>query len=202
LSDPPDATLLTLGLRLNLGCGRSPLPGWVNVDISPLPGIDVVADLDACRTQPLPFSDDTATEMRMSHVLEHIGDTLALMQELHRVAASGCVLTIRAPYGSSDDAYEDPTHRQRFFMNSFGYFSQPLYWRADYGYRGDWDQTSLILLVSRAENAGFTAEQLLTRVRQLRNIVLELIVELRAVKPIRPADRLLQRTPRIDFQLV
>ena len=191
-----------MGLRLNLGCGRSPLPGWVNVDISPLPGIDVVADLDACRTQPLPFADDSATEMRMAHVLEHIHDTLALMQELHRVAASGCVLTIRAPFGSSDDAYEDPTHCQRFFINSFEYFSQPLFWRADYGYRGDWDQTSLTLLVPRSENAGLTTEQMQTRVRQLRNVVRELIVELRAVKPIRPADRMLQRAKKINFQLV
>jgi hypothetical protein len=191
-----------MGLRLNLGCGRSPLPGWINIDISPLPGIDIVADLDACRTQSLPFADDSATEMRISHVLEHIGDTLALMQELHRVAAPSCVLTIRAPYGSSDDAYEDPTHRHRFFINSFAYFSQPLYWRADYGYRGDWEQTSLTLLVSRAENTGLTPEQLLTRVRRLRNVVLELVAELRAVKPIRPADRSLQRTPRINFQLV
>ena len=191
-----------MGLRLNLGCGRSPLAGWTNVDISPLPGIDVVADLDACLTQPLPFADDSATEMRMSHVFEHIGDTLALMQELHRVAASGCLLTIRAPYGSSDDAYEDPTHRQRFFMNSFQYFSQPLYWRADYGYRGDWEQTLLTLVVAGAENAGLTDEQRLVRVRQLRNVVRELVVELRAIKPIRPADRMLQRHPKIIFQLV
>jgi SAM-dependent methyltransferase len=191
-----------MGLRLNLGCGRSPLPGWVNVDIAALPGIDVVADLDACRTHPLPFADGSADEMRMTHVLEHIGDTLALMQELHRIAAPNAVLTIRTPYGSSDDAYEDPTHRHRFFMNSFGYFSQPFYWRADYGYRGDWEQTSLTLIVPRAGNAGLSADQLLQKVQQLRNVVLEMVAELRAVKPIRPADQALRATPTVNFQLV
>jgi hypothetical protein len=189
-------------LRLNLGCGRSPLPGWVNVDISAMPGIDVVADLDACRTRPLPFADDSVGEMRMSHVLEHIRDVLALMQELHRVAAPGCELTVRAPYGSSDDADEDPTHVRRLLMNSFGYFSQPYYWRADYGYRGDWQLASLRLLVPRAEAQGLDAEQLLAKVNRLRNVVREMVAVMRAVKPIRAADRALQQPAQVDFELV
>jgi hypothetical protein len=189
-------------LRLNLGCGRSPLPGWVNVDISAMPGIDVVADLDACRARPLPFTDDSVGEMRMSHVLEHIRDVLALMQELHRVAAPGCELTVRAPYGSSDDADEDPTHVRRLLMNSFGYFSQPYYWRADYGYRGDWQLASLRLLVPRAEAQGLDAEQLLAKVNRQRNVVREMVAVMRAVKPIRAADRALQQPAQVDFELV
>jgi hypothetical protein len=191
-----------MGLQLNLGCGRSPLPGWVNVDLSPLPGIDVVADLDACRTTPLPFADNSVSKMQMSHVLEHIHDTLALMQELHRIAEPNALFTIRCPYGSSDDADEDPTHCQRFFMNSFAYFAQPTYWRADYGYRGDWSADNITLVLPRAENANLSADAVLQRVRQLRNVVLEMIVVLRAVKPIRPPDRALMPTPVVNFQLV
>ncbi len=190
-----------MGLRLNLGCGRSPLEGWTNVDIAALPGVDVVADLDRCRTQPLPFPDNAASEFRMSHVLEHIGDTLALMQELHRIAEPGARLTLRTPYGSSDDADEDPTHCHRFFMNSFGYFSQPFYWRADYGYRGDWEP-SVTLLVRRSENEGLSAEAVLQKVQQLRNVVVEMVAVLEAIKPIRPADRALQRIPTVKLQLV
>ena len=191
-----------MSLRLNLGCGRSPLEGWVNVDLSPLPGIDVVADLDRCRTQPLPFADDSAVEFRMTHVLEHIGDTLALMQELHRIAQPRARITIRTPYGSSDDAYEDPTHRQRFFMNSFTYFAQPAYWRADYGYRGDWEPSSVTLLVPRAQNEGLSGEAILAKVHQLRNTVLEVVAVLEAVKPIRPPDRTLLSSTNVNLQLV
>jgi len=191
-----------VGLRLNLGCGRSPLEGWVNVDITALPGVDVVADLDACRTQPLPFADDSVSAMRMSHVLEHMRDTLALLQDLHRVAEPGCQLTILCPYGSSDDAYEDPTHCQRFYMNSFSYFGQPAYWRADYGYRGDWEVEDIVLRLPQQENANLTADQVLVRVRQLRNVVTEMGVVLKAVKPIRPADRALLTSPMVKFQLV
>jgi len=41
--------------RLNLGCGRNPFTGWINVDVAALPGVDVVADLNACAHQSLPF---------------------------------------------------------------------------------------------------------------------------------------------------
>lgn len=190
-----------MGLNLNLGCGRSPLPGWVNVDVVKLPGIDVVADLDACRTTPLPFADNSASSMRMIHVLEHIGDTLALMQELHRIAEPGASLLVHCPYGSSDDAYEDPTHRQRFFMSSFGYFAQPNYWRADYGYRGDWEVENCVLVMPRAGNEGVPAQELARRVQQLRNVVTEMQVLMKAIKPIRPADRALQKALTINITL-
>jgi SAM-dependent methyltransferase len=187
-----------MGLKLNLGCGRACMPGWVNVDAMGLPGVDVVADLNRCRMQRLPFADDSVDELLLSHVLEHIEDTLGVMQELHRIACAGAVATIRCPYGGSDDADEDPTHRHRFFLNSFGYFSQPFYWRADYGYRGDWEPRRIVLYVD-AENAGLPKEDVLRKVRKLRNVVMEMVAELEAVKPIRPPQRELQRAPAIEI---
>ncbi len=188
-----------MGLKLNLGCGRACMPGWVNVDAAALAGVDVVADLARCRTQRLPFADDAVDEMLLSHVLEHIEDTLALMQELHRIARAGAMATIRCPYGGSDDADEDPTHRHRFFLNSFGYFSQPAYWRADYGYRGDWQPRRIVLFVDGAENAGLAASDVLRKIRKLRNVVSEMVAELEAVKPIRAPDRGLQHAPSIEI---
>jgi hypothetical protein len=190
-----------MGLHLNLGCGRSPLPGWVNVDVTAMPGVDVVANLDTCRSVPLPFADNSVSELRMSHVLEHIADTLALMQELHRVAEPGATFTIRAPYGSSDDADEDPTHCRRLFVNSFAYFGQPAYWRADYGYRGDWTIEEATLFLRNNENEGLTADAIVRKVQQLRNVVAEMVVVLKAVKPIRPADQSLQSNPKVQIQL-
>ena len=42
--------------RLNLGCGKGPLDGWINLDVVRLPGVDVVADLERCAEAPLPFA--------------------------------------------------------------------------------------------------------------------------------------------------
>jgi len=189
-------------LRLNLGCGRNPIDGWTNIDAVALPGVDVVADLDRCRETPLPFRESSAGEFLLAHVLEHLADPLGLMQELHRIASPGAVATIRCPYGSSDDADEDPTHRRRLFVGSFGYFSQPYYWRADYGYRGDWQPRRVVLLVSRVGNAGLSVDAILQRVRDLRNVVVEMVAELEAVKPVRAPDRLLQVAPQVVVQWV
>jgi SAM-dependent methyltransferase len=171
----------------------------VNVDSFALPGVDIVADLDRCRDTPLPFPDDAADEFLLAHVIEHLADPLGLMQELHRVARPGATATIRCPYGASDDADEDPTHRRRMFLQSFGYFSQPFYWRADYGFRGDWETRRIVLFVERAANEGLAPNDVLRKVHQLRNVVTEMVAELAAVKPIRAPDRALQRPPLIEI---
>ena len=171
--------------RLNVGCGRDAKAGWVNLDAVELPGVDTVTDLELCRENPLPFEDDRFDEFLLSHVIEHVQNTLPLMQELHRIATPGARAVIRCPYGSSDDAFEDPTHVRQYFLNSFGYFSQPYYWRADYGYRGDWKVNKIELAVDQATHEGMAAAEILDRVQSRRNVVREMVAELEAVKPIR-----------------
>jgi SAM-dependent methyltransferase len=188
-------------LRLNLGCGRNIIPGWVNVDWMALPGVDVVANLNDCATTPLPFADDSVDELALSHVIEHLPNALPLMQELHRIAKPGAKAIIRTPYGSSDDAWEDPTHVRPYFHGSFGYFSQPYYWRADYGYRGDWQPQTVTLRVP-ARYAGNDRAAFLERLRTDRNLVLEMVAELVAVKPAREPRRELQAAAALNIELV
>jgi SAM-dependent methyltransferase len=187
--------------KLNVGCGRNVLEGWINMDSQKLPGIDVIADLDRCRDVPLPFEDNSIDTFLLSHVIEHIHDQLSMMQELHRIAKPGAIATVRTPYGSSDDAFEDPTHVRQMFLNSFGYFSQPFYWRADYGYRGDWKVNQITLIVSQKENAGLSGDQILQKVHMLRNVVREMVVELVAVKPIREPLQELQSGNAVAIEL-
>jgi predicted SAM-dependent methyltransferase len=54
------------GLRINLGCGHVPLPGYLNADMRALPGVDIVAE--AAR---LPFEPGSVTEIYSAHLLEH-----------------------------------------------------------------------------------------------------------------------------------
>jgi hypothetical protein len=51
-------------------------------------------------------------------------------------------------------------------------------------------------------NQGLSADEILRKVKQLRNVVAEVAVMLKAVKPMRPADRTLQTSPHVKFQLV
>ncbi len=188
--------------KLNVGCGRNVIADWINLDRMALPGIDVVADIDRCAEQPLPLPDNHIDEFLLSHVLEHLQNPLPLMQELHRIAAPNAVAHIRVPYGSSDDAFEDPTHVRQYFHASFGYFSQPFYWRADYGYRGDWHTERVSMLLPKTDNEGLSVDEMMLKIRTLRNQVKEMVVELHAIKPAREPLAELQRAPAIELVLV
>jgi SAM-dependent methyltransferase len=105
--------------RLNLGCGRDIRPGYVNLDVVKMPGIDVVADLE----RPLPFADDSFDEVFTSHVLEHVGDLFPLLAELRRICRPDAVIRIFVPHLSFFGAYTDPTHKRFFGYHSFDYFT-------------------------------------------------------------------------------
>lgn len=183
-------------VRFNLGCGRQILPGWINLDLRQAPGVDVVANLDDPEVM-LPYPENFADEFLLSHVLEHIHHTLPLMQELHRIAKPGAMMTIRVPYGSSDDAWEDPTHVRAYFLESFGFFSQFYYWKTDYCYRGDWETETIQLRCNEIKTLGEMQQKL----RHERNVVREMVATLRAIKPIRDMARGREerRMPPIQF---
>ncbi|HZF08091.1 MAG TPA: hypothetical protein VFE33_04800, partial [Thermoanaerobaculia bacterium] len=78
---------------LHVGCGRSPLPGWVNIDLQPLPGVDVVADV----TRGLEFTDCRA--VFAEHFLEHLAVEQALdfLLEAHRALGPDGWLRLSTP---------------------------------------------------------------------------------------------------------
>ena len=187
--------------RLNVGSGGRPEAGWVNLDIVQGPTVDVVADVQA--PHGLPFADDTFDEMVMSHVLEHLDQPLFVMQELHRVAKPSCRFTVKVPYGSSDDAWEDPTHVRLYFLKSFSYFEQPVYHTNDYGYRGDWKSLRIILMLYKSRFEGVPQSEILNIVNRERNAVKEMVVEMECVKPIRGRlVPLITTDTRLDYALV
>ena len=186
-------------VKINLGCGRNIRKGWINVDWAALEGVDVIADLDQCRSVPLPFDSDSVDEILISHVIEHLNDPLSLMQEAYRIAKPGSYCVVRVPYGASDEAWEDQTHKRAYFLGSFGYFSQPYYWKADYGYRGDWQPEVIRLTVGR-EHTGANGKEFLKRINSERNLVREMVAVLRAVKPIREPKAELQTAPEIRIE--
>jgi SAM-dependent methyltransferase len=105
--------------KLHLGCGRVIRPGYVNLDLAKIPGIDLVADLET----RLPFRDGVFDEVFTSHVLEHVRDLIPLLGELARVCRPGAILRIEVPHLSFFGAYTDPTHKRFFGYHSFDYFT-------------------------------------------------------------------------------
>jgi cyclopropane fatty-acyl-phospholipid synthase-like methyltransferase len=117
-------------MRLNLGAGSELVPGWVNHDIVPLPGIGVVHDLD---TFPWPWDDATAEQVRAYDVFEHVEHPLEFMRECHRVLAPGGVLHLHTAYWLSPNAHTDPTHRRSCTEQTFDYWVPGTYLNERYG---------------------------------------------------------------------
>ena len=104
---------------LDVGCGKSKTEGAIGIDGSPLSDADVICDLE---TFPWPFDDDTFERVICSHVLEHLGDVIGAMREIHRVSKAGAAVEIETPYLTSWRSWTDPTHRHHFTLRSFDYF--------------------------------------------------------------------------------
>lgn len=115
----------TRRVRVNVGCGSSPTPGWVNLDNSPtlrlrgFPRLTYVMRrarlLDATRVEflriarvagvrsasasKLPFENDSVDVVYSSHMLEHLDrrEARRFIDEALRVLGPGCVLRLVVP---------------------------------------------------------------------------------------------------------
>ena len=55
-----------MSIKLNLGCGKHLLPGYINIDLHN-PKADIIHDL----TTPLPYENETIDEILAEHIIEH-----------------------------------------------------------------------------------------------------------------------------------
>ena len=105
--------------KLNLGCGNDIRTNCVNVDGHPLDGVDVVVDLSKV---PYPFRDNQFKDILMVSILEHLPNTIATLEEVHRIATKNALVFLRLPYWNSYLSIVDPTHVNSFHQKSFNFF--------------------------------------------------------------------------------
>ncbi|MCG7489660.1 methyltransferase domain-containing protein [Vibrio sp. Of14-4] len=105
--------------KLHIGAGSDIKPGWINHDVAALEGIDIVHDLG---NYPWPWQDSSIDEIFMKDVLEHLPDTIKVMEELHRICKPGAKIYIAVPFWNSYEAITDPTHTSQFNEFTFDFF--------------------------------------------------------------------------------
>ncbi len=105
--------------KLNLGCGLKILKGYVNVDLTKDNGADMVHNLEEF---PYPFKDNTFDEILMDNVLEHLEDTIKVMEELHRISKENAIIRIIVPHYSGCMAFSHLTHKRFFGSVTFDNF--------------------------------------------------------------------------------
>ncbi len=105
-------------IKINLGSGLNKLPGYINIDIRPEVKPDLVCDVE----KGLPYDDDSVDEVRAYDFLEHITETVAVIEDIYRVLKPGGKLSISVPSTDGRGAFQDPTHRSFWNINSWLYF--------------------------------------------------------------------------------
>ncbi len=99
-------------MKLNLGCGRIHLPGFVNSDLL---GGEIRATADM-----LPFKDACFDFVLAVHVLEHVSDLVKTMEEMHRVLRPGGLFEARVPTGFQ--TLYNPFHLRTFNLQTLDAF--------------------------------------------------------------------------------
>ena len=117
-------------MKLNLGCGDTPMAGWVNVDLFPGPGVQIV-DL----RERWPWPDSSVDAVRAWHVFEHLPDRVHTMNELWRVMVPAAVAEIQVPTVDGVAAFSSPTHVSYWHRQTFLHFEAGKVHRERWGAR-------------------------------------------------------------------
>lgn len=107
-----------MSIKINLGCGRKHLEGYINIDINPNVCPDIIRDLN----KGLPFSDNSIDEVVCLHFLEHVKDIQFTMYEIWRVLKDKGRLMAVVPIGQNWQNW--PEHCAPFNANSTIAFTQ------------------------------------------------------------------------------
>ena len=106
---------------LELGGGRQPATDGLNVDLAPVDGVDVRADL----TAQWPFAPDSFDRIEAHHVLEHLPheDLPTVFRQAAATLRDGGRFHAEVPLAHSRSAVNDPTHRSRWYWRTPAYYA-------------------------------------------------------------------------------
>lgn len=114
-------------LKLDLGCGQHCQEGFEGVDLYG----DAKHVVDLFGDAQWPFKTSSVDEIFSSHLIEHIphGDGrvdgfYTFFNEVHRICKPDAKVVIVTPYGKSNRALQDPTHRRAIVPETWNYLNQ------------------------------------------------------------------------------
>lgn len=106
-------------VKVELGCGRTKNEGYIGIDRFPLPGVDIVADLD----KGIPLEENSVDVMLSCNSLEHFSDLAHIISEIYRVCKHEAIVLVLAPYYNTITNLANIYHKQVFNDDTFRFFS-------------------------------------------------------------------------------
>lgn len=146
IMNPAEAKDFPLG-RCNLyigGAGRT-VPGYVNLDLFAVAGVDVAAD-----AEHLPFAAGVFQRVECDAVLEHVRDVDKVMHEIRRVVAPGGYVHLVTPFCHPFHQY--PEDFRRFTLDGLKALAGPLE-LVDCGWRTGPTATLLVFTIEYLKSA-------------------------------------------------
>ncbi len=98
-------------VRLNLGCGRTPMPDFINVDCEPSQYTDFIWNLN---NMPYPWKTSSISVVALHHILEHLDNPKAVMEEIWRICKDRARVSIKIPWYKRKSVLWNPEHKYDF----------------------------------------------------------------------------------------
>ena len=112
-------------MKLNLGCGKKYIDGWVNVDFYDDSKCDVKHDLEKF---PWPWEDGSVSEIEIIHTLEHLGADwkvyIKILQEMYRISEDDATINVHVPSPWHWNYISDPSHVRPVTPDGLNLFSK------------------------------------------------------------------------------
>jgi len=105
--------------KVELGCGTTKTLGYIGIDRFPLPGVDIVADLN----KEFPIEDNSVDVIYACHSLEHTDNIQHTMSEIFRISKHGSIVQILAPYYHTTLNVANFYHHNIFNEDTFRFFT-------------------------------------------------------------------------------
>lgn len=134
--------------KLELACGKYPDPEACNLDIERIAGVDIVHDLEK---YPYPFNDEQFESIQATDIVEHITDTIKMMNELHRILKPEGIIKIHTNYAGHISAFTDPQHKHFFTLESFDYFDPETFLGREFAF---YSPAKFKILEKRVDDSG------------------------------------------------
>ncbi len=112
-------------MKINLGCGKKYIDGWVNVDFYDDSKCDIKHDLEVF---PWPWEDNSVSEIEIIHTLEHLGADwkvyIKILQEMYRVCEDDAHIQVEVPSPWHWNYIADPSHVRPVTPDGLNLFSK------------------------------------------------------------------------------
>ncbi|MFC1984225.1 methyltransferase domain-containing protein [Chloroflexota bacterium] len=107
-------------VKVDIGCGNNKKKGFIGIDVMLSSDADIVSDIGK---YGIPLKSNSVDEIFSFHFLEHIENTLFIIEEMYRVLKPNGIVELVVPHFSNVDSYHW-MHKTYWNIRGFNVFEK------------------------------------------------------------------------------